>query len=84
MVIDIAGLRNVAAHYTGKVYREMGHAAIIGTQDLRTAAEATDAWIESNQASFNTALPETFRTTATLEEKTLMFVYVAMKRAGLI
>lgn len=50
--------------------------------DLRAALDATDAWIESNQASFNVALPQPFRNQATLEQKTLLFCYVALRRAG--
>lgn len=50
--------------------------------DLVAAIAATDDWIESNQASFNTALPLPFRTAAGLPLKTLLFCYVAMRRAG--
>ena len=56
----------------------------IGTQAVRAAADATNTWIDDNQASFNAALPEPFKSTATLEQKTLLFCYVAMKRAGLL
>jgi hypothetical protein len=52
--------------------------------ELRAAVDATDAWIDSNQTSFNTALPVAFRNSATLTQKTLVFCYVAMKRAGVI
>jgi hypothetical protein len=50
--------------------------------DLRAAVDATDAWIDGNQASYNSALPAAFRTTASLGQKTLLFCYVAMRRAG--
>lgn len=50
--------------------------------DLAAAVAATDDWIEANQASFNTALPQPFRSTAGLPLKTLLFCYVAMRRAG--
>jgi len=50
--------------------------------DLVAAVAATDDWIESNQTSFNTALPQPFRGTASLQFKTLLFCYVAMRRAG--
>jgi hypothetical protein len=56
----------------------------VGTQAARAAADATDTWITDNQTSFNTALPEPFKSTATSAQKTLLFCYVAMKRAGLI
>ena len=50
--------------------------------DLRAAVNATDDWIEANQASFNAALPQPFRSQATLTQKTFLFCYVAMRRAG--
>lgn len=52
--------------------------------DVRAAVDATDAWIDSNTSSFNTALPAAFRTGATLTQKTVLFCYVAMRRAGLL
>jgi hypothetical protein len=51
--------------------------------DLRAAVDATDAWIEANQAAFNAALPAGFRNNATLVQKTLLFWAVAARRAGL-
>lgn len=50
--------------------------------DLKAAVDATDQWIDDNQASFNTALPQPFRGAATLAQKTFLFCYVAMRRAG--
>jgi len=50
--------------------------------DLVAAVAATDDWIETNQTSFNNALPLPFRTAASLPLKTLLFCYVAMRRAG--
>lgn len=50
--------------------------------NLSAAVDATDAWIDSNQTSFNTALPVAFRNSASLPQKTLLFCYVAMRRAG--
>lgn len=52
--------------------------------DLAAAVNATDDWIEANQGAFNTALPAAFRTNATLAQKTLLFCYVAMRRAGIL
>jgi hypothetical protein len=50
---------------------------------FRDAVNATDDWIDSNQTSFNNALPLPFRTSANLVQKTFLFCYVAMRRAGL-
>lgn len=52
--------------------------------DLRAAIDATDDWIEANGAAYNLALPLAFRTNATLQQKVLLFCYVAMRRAGLL
>lgn len=51
---------------------------------LRAALDATDDWIDANQTSFNNALPQPFRTQASLAQKTFLFCYVAMRRAGLL
>ena len=50
--------------------------------ELRAAVDATDDWIEANQAGFNAALPQPFRGAATVPQKTFLFCYVAMRRAG--
>lgn len=52
--------------------------------DLAAAIAATDDWIEANQASFNTALPQPARGALTTAQKTFLFCYVAMRRAGLL
>lgn len=52
--------------------------------ELRAAIDATDDWIEANQTSFNNALPQPFRGSATLTQKTFLFCYVAMRRASLL
>jgi len=50
--------------------------------DIKAAVDATDQWIEDNQASYNTALPIAFRTNATLAQKTLLFCAVAAMRVS--
>lgn len=52
--------------------------------DLAAAVAATDSWIDSNAASFNTALPQPARNQLTAAQKTYLFCYVAMRRAGLL
>ena len=51
--------------------------------DLRDAIDAADNWIESNQASYNAALPTPFRTNATTAQKTLLFCAVALARVSI-
>lgn len=50
--------------------------------DLLSAVEATDAWIEDNQGSYNASLPNPFKTNATLAQKTLLFCVVAAMRVS--
>ncbi len=49
---------------------------------LQAAVDATDQWIEDNQTAYNTALPTAARNNLTLAQKTFLFCYVAMRRAG--
>lgn len=62
----------------------LGSVPNISKDDLRAAIDATDAWIDTNASAFNTALPAAFRTNANLVQKTLLFCYVAMRRAGIL
>jgi len=50
--------------------------------DLRAAVDATDTWIDNNQASYNAALPEPSRTELTAAQKTLLLCAVALMRQG--
>lgn len=52
--------------------------------DLQAAVNATDQWIDDNQAAFNTALPQPARGQLNLAQKTLLFCFVAMRRAGIL
>ena len=58
--------------------------------DVRAAVDATDAWIDSAAAAaapstgYNSALPQPFRGAATTDQKTVLFCFVAMRRAGLL
>jgi hypothetical protein len=56
--------------------------ATFSKADLRAAVDATDAWIDANASSYNTALPAAYRTSATLAQKTILLAAVALKRAG--
>lgn len=62
----------------------LGAVSNVTKLDVRAAVNATDQWIEDNSASFSTALPAAFRTNASLGQKTLLFCYVAMRRANLL
>jgi hypothetical protein len=75
---------DVARQWARKFFAEAAVAANFSHTDLNAAAGATDDYIESIQSAYNAALPLPFRSDATLQQKTLMFCWVALKRAGLI
>lgn len=50
--------------------------------DVQAAVAAADTWLSDNGASFNTALPAAFRTTATNAQKAALLAFVALRRAG--
>lgn len=50
--------------------------------DLLAAVNATDDWIDSNAAAFNSALLATFRTNASQAQKTVLFCAVALGRVS--
>lgn len=79
MALDVTSRRRVWAHLM-----RSGTGWSATKQELLAAVDATDDWIESNQASFNAALPQPFRGQASLAQKTLVFAYVAFRRAGLL
>lgn len=55
----------------------------MGKADIKPAVDATDDWIEANQAKYNAALPSTFRNNATQMQKTLLFCAVALARVSI-
>jgi hypothetical protein len=75
------------AHY---MRNNIGAVPGVTKADIRAALDATDAWIESAQGAaapstgFNSALPQPFRSAASTDQKTVLFCFVAMRRAGLL
>ena len=63
--------------------RRFGYGGGVAKADLQAAIDATDSWIDSNAASFNTALPDPAKSVLTTAQKTIVFCYVALKRAGI-
>lgn len=76
--------RQIAQKYVRRAYKEIADVADLATDDIIAAIQPTETWIADNQVSFNAVLSTTFKDTATTAQKTLLFCYVAMKRAGLI
>ena len=76
--------RDIASKWVHDIYRAGGKTATMHRGDLISAVQDTEDWIASNQASYVAALGTPFSSEASGAEKTLLFCYTAMKRAGLI
>lgn len=64
-------------------YLPFGSSPNVLKPDLLAAINATDDWQDTNQASYNAALPVAFRNNATQAQKTLLFCAVALMRVGI-
>lgn len=60
--------------------KDFGSAAGVQKSDLQEAVDAADQWVDDNSASFNNALPVTFRTNASTGQKSLLLVAVVLMR----
>lgn len=60
--------------------RRLGTLASMLKTDWRAAVDAADTWINSNSASYNSALPVTARTNMTTPQKALLLMFVITKR----
>lgn len=52
--------------------------------DLAAAVASVDVWADANAASFNAAISQPFRGTATAQQKAILLAYVALSRTGVI
>lgn len=50
--------------------------------DLQAAVAAADDWVEANSTAFNQALPQPFRSAATVPQKIAVLAYVLWRRIG--
>lgn len=73
---QIADLRHDYCEELSRINEAMG----LGKADMLAAVQATDDWIEANQASYNAALPTKARNVLTATQKVRLFMAVARKR----
>lgn len=64
-------------------YVGFGGVANVTKPDLQAAVDAADAWVDSNSASYNAALPQPFRNNASPEQKSLLLVAIVLMRFNL-
>jgi hypothetical protein len=88
MALDETARARVWAHAMRR--GSLGSLPDVTKAELRAAVDAVDNWIESASGTaapsvgFNAALPQPFRSQATTQQKTMLFCWVAMRRAGLL
>ena len=83
-ILTRAERKRVASPWVRAVIRDLGESKDLTVTDLEEAVQATEDWIAANQASYVAALPEPFKSNTTASAKVRLFVYTAMKRAGLL
>lgn len=61
----------------------LGSACALTKAEIRAAVDSTDDWIDGNTIQYNNSLPVAAKNNLTATQKTLLFVAVALRRAGL-
>lgn len=76
--------RIVAKRWIESAYKDLPKTADLNSTDIIAAVQDAEDWAQSNKASFNTALPQPFKGTATSKEKSFLLIYIIMRDQGLI
>lgn len=76
--------RIAARKWVVKAFQELKTTANMNKDDIEAAADATIDKLNDLKSDLNTALPEPFKSTATLAQKSLMVAYSAMKIGNII
>jgi len=77
--IDRVRIRRGLARYWSSIWEELH----LSKSELLAAVDATDTFIDDNQAAYNSALPEVARTHLMQEQKVLLFCTVALARVSI-
>lgn len=77
-ILSDADRREAWARWMRENQEEIG----ILKADLRAAVNAADQWVEDNQASYNSAIPQPARSAMTDKQKARLLFYVVDKRFG--
>ena len=83
MALDSTDRQRVATGLMRYWSRLFERVTDISKYELLAAVGAMDDWIEAEQGTINAAYPTAFRTNATLEQKTLLFMAVAAARVSI-
>ncbi len=84
MPLNAAQTTETMRDFARQVFVEAGQTAILGTDAIEDAVAGVVTFIEANTIAINNALPEPFKSTASIEQKRHLVGLVAAKLAGLI
>lgn len=94
MAISDNERRDCARKLILKIFVEVNSRATLSFEDIKAAIDSIDDSFDalaseftqnrSIEFNFNSRLPEPFRSTASVEQKSLAVAFVAMKRGGVI
>lgn len=82
MAVLASGVRTQVWRGLMRYWSSIPEGVAITKFDLANAVAATDDWIDSNQTSFNNALPAAAKNNLTIAQKTLLFCAVACMRVS--
>lgn len=69
------------AEVAAQIQRVVGNVpGSLSKADLRAAINAIDDWVDSNAASFNTAIPQPARGALSARQKAALLTYVVTRR----
>lgn len=83
MPLDATQTREVVRAFADEVFVRGRRTATVDTDAIEAATDGLVTFIEANAAPINNALPEPFKSVATIEEKRKLVGLVAAKLAGI-
>lgn len=84
MPLDANQTKETMKAFARQVFVESGYTANVDTDAIEAAVTGLATFIEANAVAINNALPEPFKSTATVEQKRHLVGLVAAKLAGIL
>lgn len=84
MPLDAAQTKETMRTFAQQVFVNSGYTANVDTDAVESAVTAIVSFIEANTAAINNAIPEPFKSTASVEQKRHLVGLVAAKLAGIL
>lgn len=78
MAFNAAQIREIRNGFATEIFASVS--CPFTKADIDAAIVAADDWATANASSYNTALPQPFRSTATAGQKAALLAYVTLRR----